>query len=654
MSVVQRIFLWLALGWGFMSVAQEQRMRYKAYFWPERIHYEVVPEAWLEEDAVMLQRTLRHRLSADDPFNSTNQMEYYYLIKLLSQRGVEQYAKIFIPVRRGTVVSHVAVRIYKPDGRVADFNGKYFKSRVLPVSTGPIEGDRYVVLDIPTAEKGDELEIYFRYEGYGLPVQIFFHDYLPILRSEYIGQRATKFEVQYKGYNGVPLPDEKTEYFELKQRWVLENLPAYRPEPGAWAVEEYPYLDFALKPSYLYLTNWKHNWTAFFSQLEQNQLQYNNRYDKRLERQLKALWAPLPPNNALVRLEAFHHYVGSRINVVPRVDGQMVNLGNDLEYGRMSQENLLLLYDDIIRRFDLDYELIFAKSKLRGPLDTALLSLDHVSHYLFRVRVDGQSYYLPVPVAGQVFPFNTVPVELQGTMSVVVGHEHKGAFSVEVLPQTSTSVSEIVRKAEIMIPMQSSDLQITEEGRYSGQYFPRLWGVMSRKYQNPAMEQRRQAVLFKLMPQLFSFDIAEVKADSSGSSFSSSYMLRYPAVVEHSDSVKFVDLAPLLYLPFDSVALESRRFAYHYPYPGHQVLEYRFLAPSGFHFSESNEGMRQEALDGIGSLQMEISGSGSEALLRLHLFVEKEKFSPAELLQFNALQAYYKQVIQKKLVLQRQ
>jgi hypothetical protein len=205
-----------------------------------------------------------------------------------------------------------------------------------------------------------------------------------------------------------------------------------------------------------------------------------------------------------------------------------------------------------------------------------------------------------------------------------------------------------------MIPMQNSDLQITEEGRYSGQYFPRLWGVMSRKYQNPAMEQRRQAVLFKLMPQLFSFDIAEVKADSAGSSFSSSYMLRYPAVVEHADSVKFVDLAPLLYLLFDSVALESRRFAYHYPYPGHQVLEYRFLAPSGFHFSESNEGIWQEALDGIGSLQMEISGSGSETLLRLHLFVEKEKFSPAELLQFNALQAYYKQVIQKKLVLQRQ
>ena len=461
----------------------QDRIKYKDIVWPVDSHNIFVPEKWADEPAVILDRVVRYqRYEARNQF-SGKEYEVYYKIKFQNNEGAEQYRYFFIPFVPNTTLDRLDARLTKPDGRVADIDAKFFKNKRIQEDVSGFSAERFIIFEVPTVESGDQLELFWRYQGHPLPQHMYFDDYLPVVRSTYVLTHPEYDPYGYSPYLGAPKAAQKEEFFRQEYKWQMTELKARRKEEHFIPALALPHIEQAFSPTFQDDYGWPLEWWIFLRQLDRLQEDVNARYDKILEAFLQDLWRPIPPYQITARIKAVHDYFNKHLTLTKYERG--INIGNDLDYGRIHPDALYLFYDDLLRRFEIPYRLVLAKERSRGALDSTLVSLDEISHAFFEFTdtTSGRSHFIiPMQWEGK-YALDELPGDLLGTEAVFVGAPDE-VVTVEELPTFSLERSKVHRSAIVNLNGYEEEVSYPVREQWSGAASA-YWSELKFKERNP-------------------------------------------------------------------------------------------------------------------------------------------------------------------------
>jgi len=488
----------------------QDRIKYKDIVWPIDSHNIFVPAQWSEEPAVILERVIRYqRYESRNKFTG-KEYEFYYKIKFQNNDGAETYRYFFIPKVPQTSLDRLDARLTKPDGRVADLDSKYFKDRIITEAVSGFSPDLFTIIEVPTVESGDQLELFWRYQGHPLPQQMFFDDYLPIVRSSYVVTHPEYFPLMFTNEFGCPEPKQKEEYYRQEYLWQMEMVRPRIREAHFYPARTLPHVQQAFAPKFIDEYGWDLEWWIFMRQLDRFQLDVNNRYDKRLEAFLSDLWRDIPADQAVARIRKVHNYINQHVSLTKYPHG--ISIGNDLQYGRIHPDALYLFYDDLLRRFDLSYSLILAKERERGHLDSSLVTLDQISHAFFEFEdKNGAPYFLIPKQWSGSYALNELPGSILGT-EVVTIESNTEQVRMSTLPTFLPEESEIQRSAVVNLNGYETEVHFPIRERWTGAPSA-YWAGLRDKQENPERPPfktyrhwQQKWPMLETRPDLISFD----------------------------------------------------------------------------------------------------------------------------------------------------
>ena len=401
-----------------VDLVAQVSVRFKDVGWERNPMTTVVPENWRDRDAVCLERKFTYDFNnafapADRQF-----AELYVKLSLRSPSAIENFRFIPVPNLRGVDVTAIDARITKLDGRVIDLRSKFLKRHEWEGGTLFYPGDQFRLFEVPVLEPGDQFEYIIRFTNFPFPERFFFHSNLPTVQSVYELIALTRFSVLVSSENGAPEPEMSEEFYSMHRRYTLSMLDPLLPVEGCLMHEVYPSVRQVVKPPFMEANFWPSNWGSFYRQIDQTQYRLNLDYDARMEETLRNLWDSIPVGEQLEKIKAFHEYVNNHLDLVKRNSDAPISFGNDMRYRQTTSKSLLLMYDDIFRRFDLPYRMIWAGDRFSGGLDTTLLS-DRIAPYkFFAVFVEDDTLYFTPKSEARTYGWNEFPPEAKGQTAI--------------------------------------------------------------------------------------------------------------------------------------------------------------------------------------------------------------------------------------------
>lgn len=185
-----------ALGLGNNIEAQQLKMELS----PKPTLHQVDLKKYAEESAVIILDETQIVLEVDKNLGAVEHNKYHKIVKLLNEKGIENYNKIKIPFSDDYPIISIHARSISPSGKVHD----------IPKSAIKIEksedGFSHKLFAFEGVEKGSEIEYLIETrERFSESATVFFQENEPVIHSalELLSPNFIIFSV--KGYNGVKI-----------------------------------------------------------------------------------------------------------------------------------------------------------------------------------------------------------------------------------------------------------------------------------------------------------------------------------------------------------------------------------------------------------------------------------------------------------------
>jgi len=199
-----------------------QNPRWEEWADSPRVH--AVPPEYASQPAVILMddNTLDYRMEGGQVVKHTT---HHRLIKVLDQRGVEEFDELTIPLEHGTRVPQIKARVISPDGKIRYFNferGYYYTdSKGRYTFMWPLDG----------VEKGAEVEYLVkeisRNDNFG---RVTVQSTLPVATSRFRLSYPKNMELETRSFNGFPTVKPELTDNRMKYRVEFSNIPPLMPE----------------------------------------------------------------------------------------------------------------------------------------------------------------------------------------------------------------------------------------------------------------------------------------------------------------------------------------------------------------------------------------------------------------------------------------
>lgn len=587
-------------------------VRFKDVAWREDAKSTVVPEEWLDREVVCLDRIFTYKL--ENAFGPADRQsaELYMKLSLRSQQAVDHYRYIPVPNVHGAEVSALDCRITKLDGRIIDVRSRFLKRHEVKDRLNGSRADaEYRYFDVPMLEPGDQLEYVIRFINFPFPERVYFHSDIAIVNSVYKLIAMTRFDVLTSEEMGAPSPEEFEEFYNVHRIYTMKNLEPIREEPGMRFHESYPHIRNVVVPSFIEDNFWPQEWGSFYREIDQIQYQLNRNYDARMEETLRQIWDSIPTGAQYEKIRAFHHFVNRQMNVVKRNPNQPVSFGNDMRYRQTTERNLLLMYDDVFRRFDLKYFMIWAPDKNKGDLDTTLLSARVVPNRFFAVIVGSDTVFITPRTESVTFSINDVPPSACGTHAIWFNNDD--LFNHLILP-IYCPANESVRKVSLDLTSRFEDNLLTQEfinGSYKYDFSPLLF--------NRSIREATFWDWFSPFPD--NSNSAEIQRVSSPSD--SILRLEYITRVEGSE-IKLAELIHPWVIQVIPLGGSPRKHDFYHPLQG--VEEFEIILSETQTFSGNDFVLKGD----FGSFECRVEKSPSGTAILIRLVTETDKLNPEE------------------------
>lgn len=458
------------------SICLETLSQEEEYEWPTAKPLATLPDSLNDGDAIIIDQYTKIEIpeytlsiSVDDIYNYSyiydklmsdyyHTIESYKRIKILTQKGLDDYAYIYLPFIDMNSIEIIDARAIKPNGEVKEVNRTDIKETVF----AEIEELDWKFGDlrfaIPGVEVGDEIELIYKIRDYGIRYidDVFLQTYLPVLSSKYTVDIPSYAHAAYKLYNNFPQPEVTNEPGRIKLEFQIDNQQSLLGQVNGSGYLDLPYFSICIYPTKRRYVkedlspDWEKIYNSYTEVLKEGQSYSNRRnylwgYLKNITKDLDEY-----PNTEWFKIV----YEEIKNNVEIR-DLKEVEEGYSTSYyfheRFIDRHTLSVLYRQIFEYFKMDYYMGVAREKKKGPIDKFYLRPNELSHVFFMYCDDEDRYHYVYPHTNdRKYEIDEMPGSLSGTTAIILKEENDSILIKEsLIPEGNPEYNS--RKQNILI-----------------------------------------------------------------------------------------------------------------------------------------------------------------------------------------------------------
>ncbi len=305
-------------------------------------------------------------------------MGYYKLIKVQTDKGIEMYNKLYVPVYKNAEVLNLKARVILANGKVIDFPSNKIKET-------EEDGHKYKLFALEGLEKNAEIEYSYTLKKnpsfFG--AEIFQTTTTPVEKASLVVISPEHLVFEAKGFNNVTT--EKDSLVKDK-RYVIATAKMLKDISDAKYAFVKPYqarVDYKL--SYNLARNKDvelYTWKEFAKKVYANNTTLIDKEKKYLDKIIKAMNVSLDKGDeaAICKIE---DYIKTNFNIDKELVGDN---GMDIEkiYAtkNASDDGITRLFVNIFETIGIKYQIVFPSTRNEFPLDEELEDWNRIENTL--------------------------------------------------------------------------------------------------------------------------------------------------------------------------------------------------------------------------------------------------------------------------------
>jgi len=555
----------------------------------------VLPDSLMTKDAVILMEKCEfvYRLATYKNYSEMliGTQSLHKQVKMLSKRGLESYSIISIPKTRYTEIDKMDVFLIKPNGTVVREKTDMREIRD-PDDDSDLRSGQ-LRFSIPGAEIGDIVDFSITLtnpSGGGYPIELFFHEELPILNSSTTLRFTKQVKFKIQGYNGLELPRLEDKKGDSVYHWEFAYIPAMLGIENSIRENELPFCKYMIT-GVLTSSYWGRtlspvsppNWGTTFEPNIQG-ISRPSPKGKKKEYFNELMARLLKGCDTCSKLSGFYKaftYIRDSVKLVHTKERENYSSGYYLWNKSIDRFSLYVLYKDLFNYFGYKGYFVFARNKFNGMLDVNWVTRDFYTHLWLAFKDEnGILHYIFPDTYLKKFQIDEMDPVLMGTKAYLVNAENAFDYSEIILPSSGflTNTKERIMHARVMDDHLDVDVQIIRKGCIS----------TSQRIRMNMLDQDSLQILFKksVEHELENFSMNDISLGKPDALYPFTLTTSYSGIqstriIPADDSVFTINLSFWLDHSTITTDLESRNLDYYLSFPFQEKLksEYSFPGP---------------------------------------------------------------------------
>ena len=424
-----KIFLPLILILFSLSLSAQRDYRWEKEYEPSP----EIPAAFQQEDAVIIYNIEERqtRVINNAPF-TRNIIKRRY--KILTQKGLDTYTRFSVPRGNRMSIAILDARTRKISGEIVDLEAKEIKELEYSAEKDLTDKDKYLLFSVPGVEVGDEVEIIVTYEGNTLLSggNIFLHQYLPTLKSEFQLFIDEKIVVFNAALNGMTKPKVETPNDHYRFTWSSENLPGMYDAQSAIPGNILPYLIYSFDYSRFYgglppaVPN---DWRELILDIT-DKLDLKTNY-KKLGEAMEEILGDKVNAPKIEQAAIIHKYFNDNITL-KRLDTKEKSGYTDTYFKNKVADwtALVSMYDAAFKWLGVNYYFGTGRSKYLGPILLSFPTDYQITDYFYTIEDEngGMHVYMPKEYSGKKWQADEIPSHLRNTRVYILSMKDNETF----------------------------------------------------------------------------------------------------------------------------------------------------------------------------------------------------------------------------------
>jgi hypothetical protein len=420
-------------------------------------------------DAVNLFSSDKFFLYMDKEFDA--KMVTHKKIKLLTEKGIEDYGKIIIRTEYVHNNYDLKVRVIKQNGtfRSVGINELIRQQNCSALSCSNFR--------IPNLNINDEIEYILeeRFLYSFSDTKFCLYSAIPTKNSNLSFIINNDYNSQMKFYNGFPEPSiikiKHNGINATNYSWNVRNVPGSLNEENVILGNILPYVYFAVhlyrsQFGSVYYNTWnrllKDIFNGPFSDIALGSM-------KNIILKTTGTDGLKDDNSKLNAIVKLHSLINDSIEFAERTEDRLE--GHSLEYfinnKKINFSYLKTFYNTMFSYLGITAEHGIARNKSNGEIDSTFASPEMIDELFYKFSIDGIEYYMFIKNKATSYALNEIPVEVQGTIAYLFNKTPK-AKKIIYLPIIDKSFNSKTVKTIITIKTEDDEVTAKAIATYSG------------------------------------------------------------------------------------------------------------------------------------------------------------------------------------------
>jgi hypothetical protein len=411
--------------------------KYKDHKWFKARSHTLIPDSLSGEDAVMIynKQYIYNDIVDISSGKFSSKRTVMQKVKILTQKGLEEYSKVFVNIYPKEYIKVVDARTIKPNGKVVNLKSKDIKK--LTFKSRFYQDSRFQQLrfSIPGVEVGDEVEIIYTVKT-GILRQgadIIMHSYLPCMSASLTYGSSKAFVHEFKMYNNMPKFENQSSQTNTTLVWRMSNLESIGNQYRAIPTNEIPYVRYVIRrysDGYnsidLSTNNWNNIYKKYKDYYNDPSFINGNKYIKGFIQKFKD--QDPQASNAKIFMN-IHKYINDNIEVKVLKNGDDRRLLRYyLENKIINNYNLYMLYEQLFKFLDIKRYLCFGRNKYEGILDRNFVAPHIIQYDFFSFKNEGKLHFVYPSYSYKKYLLDELPISLEGTNIMMIADAKKGSI----------------------------------------------------------------------------------------------------------------------------------------------------------------------------------------------------------------------------------